>query len=59
MENIFIGIYHFFEKRRLVFYSTFILSFLGVAYFAMQVKFEEDISKILPKDKRTENRISK
>ena len=54
MENFFIGIYDFFEKHRKVFYTFFILNFLLIGYFALQVRFEEDISKILPKDKRTE-----
>jgi 1-acyl-sn-glycerol-3-phosphate acyltransferase len=54
MENFFTGIYDFFEKRRMAFYACFLGSFIVIAYFALQVRFEEDISKILPKDKRTE-----
>jgi len=54
MEKILIGIYNFFEKRRPVFFIVFAASFLLLGYFAMQVRFEEDISKILPKDKKIE-----
>ncbi len=54
MEKIFVGIYNYFEKHRTVFFICFISSFLLVAYFAVQVKFEEDISKVLPKDKKIE-----
>ncbi len=52
MAKFFTNIYRYFEKHRLVFFITFALSFVLAAYFATQVKFEEDISKILPKDKK-------
>ncbi|MEO5892549.1 MAG: 1-acyl-sn-glycerol-3-phosphate acyltransferase [Ferruginibacter sp.] len=54
MAKIFLGIYRYFEKNRLVFFTTFLLSFVLAGYFALQLKFEEDISKILPKDKKTD-----
>jgi len=54
MKQILIGIYNFFEKRRPVFFVVFAASILLLGYFALQVKFEEDISKILPKDKKIE-----
>ena len=54
MAKLFTSIYRYFEKNRLVFFITFGVSFMLVAYFALQVKFEEDISKILPKDKKTD-----
>ena len=54
MQNIFIRIYNFFEKKRTAFWITFIISFAFVTYFAAHVKFEEDISKVLPKDKKIE-----
>ncbi len=52
MEKILISIYNFFEKRRMVFFISLAVSFLLLGYFATRVKFEEDISKILPKDKK-------
>jgi len=54
MEKLLIRIYNFFEKRRALFYTVFIAAFALVGYGALQVKFEEDISRILPKDKKTE-----
>lgn len=54
MEKIPVRIYNYFAKHRLGFYITFGLCFLFLTYFALQVKFEEDISKVLPKDKKTE-----
>lgn len=54
MEQIFIRIYDFFEKRRKTFFAFMATSFLLVGYFAIHVNLEEDISKILPKDKKIE-----
>src|SRR5258708_14415787 len=54
MEKMFIAIYRYFDKKRLAFYISFGISFLLIAYFAVQVRFEEDISKVLPKDKKIE-----
>jgi 1-acyl-sn-glycerol-3-phosphate acyltransferase len=54
MDKLFINIYSYFRKHRPGFFILFGISFLIVAYFAAQVKFEEDISKILPKDKKIE-----
>ncbi|CAN5715990.1 MMPL family transporter [soil metagenome] len=54
METSLISIYNFFEKRRTLFFSVFAAAFLLLGFFALQVRFEEDISKILPKDKKIE-----
>jgi uncharacterized protein len=54
METFFIAIYDYFEKKRFVFYLIFSLSILITGWFAAHVKFEEDISKVLPKDKQIE-----
>ncbi|HMG82861.1 MAG TPA: 1-acyl-sn-glycerol-3-phosphate acyltransferase [Ferruginibacter sp.] len=54
MEKILVRIYNYFARHRVVFFVTFGVCFLLLTYFALQVKFEEDISKILPKDKKTE-----
>jgi uncharacterized protein len=54
MEKLFIVIYEYFEKRRLLFWATLISSFLLMGYFALQIKLEEDISKILPNDEKIE-----
>ncbi|MBC7886295.1 MAG: 1-acyl-sn-glycerol-3-phosphate acyltransferase [Ferruginibacter sp.] len=59
MAKVFTSIYWYFKKHPLVFFVMFLLSFVLAGYFALQVKFEEDISKILPKDKKTDqlNRV--
>lgn len=54
MEKMFIAIYKYFEKNRPAFFISFGISFVLVSYFALQVRFEEDISKVLPKDKKIE-----
>ena len=54
MEELFISLYNFFEKRPALFRVIFAGSFLLLGYFALQIKLEEDISKILPKDKKVE-----
>jgi len=54
MKKILIDIYDFFEKRRPAFYITLAISFLLAGWFASRIKLEEDISKILPQDKKIE-----
>ena len=54
MEKFFIRIYTYFEKRRTAFWLCFIFSFLFIGFFASRIHFEEDISKVLPKDKKIE-----
>lgn len=54
MEKILLNIYNFYSRRKLVLYTSFIVLFLLAGWFAMQLKFEEDISKILPNDKKIE-----
>ena len=54
MKKILLNIYHFYEKRQPALYITFAVIFLLAGWFAWQVKMEEDISKILHKDKKIE-----
>lgn len=54
MEKILLIIYKYFEKNRKAFYLVFGITVLLITWFASQVKFEEDISKIIPKDKKIE-----
>ena len=51
METILIKIYNYFNKHKIAFYGVFIGSFLMLLFIASKIKLEEDISKILPKDK--------
>ena len=54
MEKYLLNIYNYFAKRRWAFYLVFTVTFLFITFFALHVKFEEDISKIIPKDKKIE-----
>ncbi|WP_184547715.1 1-acyl-sn-glycerol-3-phosphate acyltransferase [Mucilaginibacter sp. FT3.2] len=52
MEKGLILIYHYFAKNKVVFYTVFAACFLAMGYFSSLVKFEEDISKVIPRDKK-------
>ncbi|MBK9531997.1 MAG: 1-acyl-sn-glycerol-3-phosphate acyltransferase [Chitinophagaceae bacterium] len=54
MKKILLHIYHFYQKRQPALYISFAIIFLLALWFATQVKFEEDIASILPKDKKIE-----
>ena len=54
MKKILLHIYHFYQKRQPALYISFSIIFLLALWFATQVKFEEDIASILPKDKKIE-----
>ena len=48
MDRITIAIYRYFKKYPAVFYAVLVLSTVFFAYFGLQMKYEEDISKLLP-----------
>jgi len=52
MEKVLLIIYSYFQKNRKAFYLIFGITVLFVTWFASQVKLEEDISKVIPKDKK-------
>ena len=54
MEKFFLRIYYYFSNHKTALYISFITSFLVVAFFASHVNFEEDISRVLPNDKKIE-----
>ncbi|OJY95836.1 MAG: glycerol acyltransferase [Sphingobacteriales bacterium 40-81] len=54
MQQFFSNIYAFFRQRRWLLYSLFAAFILFSAFFARKLKFEEDISRILPKDPKVE-----
>lgn len=54
MESFFSGIYRFFARKKLLLFILFV-SILGISgYFTTRLRFEEDISRILPQDKKVE-----
>ncbi len=54
MANIILYIYRYFAANRKVFFGVFIGLFLITGFFALRIKPEEDISKILPRDRRSD-----
>lgn len=54
MGFFFTGIYDLLKKNKLVLYGLFFFTLAFFLYFGLRVKFEEDISAIIPKDAKTE-----
>jgi uncharacterized protein len=54
MEKILLHLYNFYSRRKTVLYASFAFLFLAAVWFATQLKFEEDIAKVLPGDKKIE-----
>jgi uncharacterized protein len=54
MANLFLNIYSYFASHRKIFFTVFIALFAITGFFSLKIKPEEDISKILPKDRQTE-----
>ncbi|MES2733959.1 MAG: 1-acyl-sn-glycerol-3-phosphate acyltransferase [Bacteroidota bacterium] len=48
MEDIFLGIYHFFSQYKLAFWAILLGVCLPVFYLASHIRLEQDITKILP-----------
>lgn len=49
MSNFFIGIYHFLQKYRWIFYVALVILTLAIGFFASKIKFEENISGLSKK----------
>ncbi|HET7000682.1 MAG TPA: glycerol acyltransferase, partial [Puia sp.] len=54
MANLFLNIYSYFSSHRKIFFTVFIALFAVTGFFALKIKPEEDISKILPRDRQSE-----
>lgn len=54
MKFIFLSIYRFFSTNRTAFFAVLILSFVSAGYFAGRIHPEEDITSILPADRKLE-----
>jgi uncharacterized protein len=54
MAKPFLYIYNYFAVNRKIFFVVFVGLFLLTGFFALKIKPEEDISKILPKDQQSE-----
>jgi 1-acyl-sn-glycerol-3-phosphate acyltransferase len=54
MANLFLHIYSYFSTHRKIFFAVLIALFAITGFFSLKIKPEEDISKILPRDRQTE-----
>jgi 1-acyl-sn-glycerol-3-phosphate acyltransferase len=54
MKFIFLSIFRFFSRNRTAFWAVLILSFVCTGYLASRIHPEEDITSILPADKKLE-----
>jgi len=54
MQNFFIGTYNFFRQNRLWLFLSFFFTIALFMFFAVKVRFAEDIYSIIPKDEKTE-----
>ena len=54
MANLFLNIYSYFATHRKIFFTVLIALFAITGFFSLKIKPEEDISKILPRDRQTE-----
>ena len=53
MTGLFIKIFHFFSKHKILLYLLAVLSFSLSAYYGSKLTYEEDISKLLPSTDNT------
>lgn len=51
LQNIFVNIYDFFQRRKALFMAVFLLSFGLLAFLATRIKLQQDISTMLPDSK--------
>jgi 1-acyl-sn-glycerol-3-phosphate acyltransferase len=54
MTSLLIQIYNFFRRQKFLFYISLTISVLLMAYFAVQVKFEENVTNFLPDTEDTQ-----
>lgn len=59
MQKFFIAVYHFFRRRPALMWIAMIATFALFVFFAAQLKYEEDITKLLPEtDKSKSSRLA-
>lgn len=54
MTQLFIQIYNFFQRHKFLLYSSLAICVGVMAYFALQVRFEENVTRFLPDTKSAE-----
>lgn len=54
MEQLFLSIYYFFNRRKSLFYGLLVIITVTVAAIASRIRIEEDITRFFPDDERVE-----
>src|SRR4051812_43550467 len=54
MGKFFIRLYNYFDSHRIIYFVILLLLFASTIFFSFKINLEEDISRILPKDKKIE-----
>ena len=54
MSSIFLSIYNFFQKRKILFWIGLVTICAWVVFYAIRIRFEEDITRFIPKGKEVE-----
>ena len=57
MTQFFMGLYDYFERHKILFYLSLISCVLLMGFFALQVRFEENITQFFPDTKDSQNTI--
>lgn len=57
MTQFFTGLYDYFERHKILFYLSLISCVLLMGFFALQVRFEENITQFFPDTKDSQNTI--
>ncbi|WP_212006397.1 trifunctional MMPL family transporter/lysophospholipid acyltransferase/class I SAM-dependent methyltransferase [Chitinophaga sp. HK235] len=52
MSSLFVAIYNFFDRHKTALWCCTLVSFALVGFLASRIRLEEDITKILPQDKK-------
>lgn len=53
MNKIVVWLYEFFKGKRILFCAVLVSLFIALGYMAMQIRLEEDITKMIPDDEQT------
>src|SRR5690606_11586031 len=51
MQGLFVSLYHFFTRRKPLFWFVFIATFAAWVFFSLRIRPKEDISSMLPDSK--------
>ena len=55
MGSFFVNIYSFFQRHKVLLYLSLVIVVAGMAYSALQIKFDENITHFFPQTKDTKN----